>query len=618
MITVVMTTMVPYQEQRRRRRRPWRFLHRQQFLWRLLLLSALILLLFTLLIIKARLERIGSYRWLYLLFKNITIRTTNVAPSRTIGTTSNSGNSYSNDEITSNHKPSSTSNSTKKFPTIETVLEMATLSSLIYGFHTEDYGNDDINNTVCDRINHQNRNRKRKWRSPKNYNLHAMINNRTIPPNIYCEWYHHDWIDGTQVMIVSSTTLSAIDNNHNNNHNNSNSDSNSITIIFGGTDDMTTSLTDVDVLLSSYGYPKDTSNINTTLYPIYNVTLSDPNIRVHMGFDTTLFNARNLFGEIISRVEQIRYRMIMMRRDDSSTSVGKRSTNADKKNDHRHTASASPLSPRIYTTGHSLGGGYSVLMAIGLTQYYENVRRVSHHDIHHNPPHHHTPHHYRIQSDLPIPEEMTVINFGCPQIGNTAFRDYIHTNPVFPTQRLHIYRYVLGWDIVPRLPTLLQHVGHTIQLSTVSNRFLNSVSSYDAAKQHTDTTKITVATSNSNSNITTAAYYHHIGNVTLQYSSVPFGWSATPFIWIPGAVTAHYITAYIQCLSDLQQQLRQQQRGNRHVPIDNNQANDTTATIWITDFERSVPISNRTIYDDDYYIEPPNDDVITTATTAMK
>ena len=257
--------------------------------------------------------------------------------------------------------------------------------------------------------------------------------------------------------------------------------------------------------------------------------------------------------------------------------------------------------PRIYTTGHSLGGGYSILMAIGLTQYYDNIRHSSQYQQQqqqqqqfHSPASHYQ---YRVPSDVAVPEEMTVINFGCPQIGNIAFRDYIHTNPVFPTQRLHIYRYVLGWDIVPRLPTLLQHVGHTIQLSTISNRYTTLF-----ATKHDTSTTITLPTNRSSissSNITTAAYYHHIGNVTLQYASVPFGWSATPFIWIPGAITAHYITAYIQCLSDLQQQQQQNRHGHN---------SGTNTTVWIPDFERSEPISNRTIYDDDYYIEPPNDD----------
>jgi hypothetical protein len=53
---------------------------------------------------------------------------------------------------------------------------------------------------------------------------------------------------------------------------------------------------------------------------------------------------------------------------------------------------------------------------------------------------------------------------------------------------------------------------------------------------------------------------------------------------------------------DLQQQLLHHQQQQQRT--------GSPATVWITDFERSVPVSNRTIYDDDYYIEPPDDDFL--------
>ena len=111
----------------------------------------------------------------------------------------------------------SSSDKTKKFPTIEFVMEMATLSSLIYAFHTEDYGNDDINNTVCDRINRMNRMNPGNVRRHDSVTstTHGTINNRTVPPNIHCEWYHHDldqW-DTTQIMIVSSKSTPSTSSN---------------------------------------------------------------------------------------------------------------------------------------------------------------------------------------------------------------------------------------------------------------------------------------------------------------------------------------------------------------------------------------------------------------------
>ena len=114
------------------------------------------------------------------------------------------------------------------------------------------------------------------------------------------------------------------------------------------------------------------------------------------------------------------------------------------------------------------------------------------------------------RTDIPRIRPLSIpLVIPCPQIGNIAFRDYIHTDPFFLTQQLHIYRYVLGW-------------------------------------KHDTSTTITLPTNNSSSssNTTTASYYHHIGNVTVLFASVPFGWSAAPFIWIPGAITCHYGALY--------------------------------------------------------------------------
>merc|ERR1712232_124017 len=59
--------------------------------------------------------------------------------------------------------------------------------------------------------------------------------------------------------------------------------------------------------------------------------------------------------------------------------------------------------------------------------------------------------------------------------------------------KLGIWRYVLGWDLVPRLPNFMKHVGHTIQLHKTHAR-----------------------------NQTVVAYYKHYGNQTLRYAGVPF------------------------------------------------------------------------------------------------
>jgi Lipase (class 3) len=380
------------------------------------------------------------------------------------------------------------------FPTLEEVLEMATLSSLIYAFHKEDYGNDDVGNDVCDRINRRNISKPTSIRRTTNAstNVHLLHDyNRTIPQGIHCEWYHHDWIDGTQVMIVSSVIQ------------------NYVAIVFAGTDDMTTSLLDANVLLTPFGFPA-ASVINDTLYPVYNVTLDDPNVRVHAGFDSSIFNERNLFGALVVRVERLRQQL---------------------------------LAPRFFTTGHSLGASHSILTAVAFLQYYEQVRKGTV-----RPP---------VARPARPADAIVAINFGSPQMGNTAWRDAIHSGVL--QERLRIYRFVLGWDLVPRLPAVLQHVGHTMQLTA----------------------------SPSSTVPTAAAYYHHLGDASLQYAGVPLGWSATPFLWIPGALWAHFITAYVQFLSDL------------------------PTAAWVVDFERRSDPSppGPVYYDDDYYVEPPVVDV---------
>jgi hypothetical protein len=494
-----------------------------------------------------------------------------------------------------------------EFPTLDDVAEMAALSSLIYAFHKEDYGNDDIGNNVCDRINHQTINntlssttgstvpgsyersssRRRTQEAAhighnRNTDEVEVTNiftdyNRTIPNGIQCEWYHHDWIDGTQIMIVSSVIK------------------NYIAIVFAGTDDMTTSLTDADILLTPFGF-SSTAVVNSTVYPIYNVTLDDPNVRVHSGFDSSIYNERNLFGEMIVRIEHIRYRIQQEQQQQVQNAMN--IVSHDNSVDCSHllrqrsgltSSSSSPSSllsaaPRFFTTGHSLGASNSILTAVGFVQYFEQVRNgtiippvvvsatrdMTSNSIGSMNENNKNDRYDTSQSLLPPVDHIMSINFGCPQTGNTAWRDYIHTNPVMQ-QRLSIYRLVLGWDIVPRLPTLLQHVGHTIQLSTTAG-------------------------TNNTKKMNSAAYYHHIGDTTLQYAGVPFGWSATPFIWIPGALFSHFITAYVQFLSDLTDQAAEV------LPNDD---------AWIHDFEHVVPIpyndsdDNAAYLDDDYYIEPP-------------
>jgi hypothetical protein len=137
----------------------------------------------------------------------------------------------------------------------------------------------------------------------------------------------------------------------------------------------------------------------------------------------------------------------------------------------------------LYTTGHSLGAANAFLTAVGLALQGDQVRSI---------------------------------NFGCPRIGNTYWRDFVHQNPVMHHLE-GVWRVVLGWDLVPRLPELMVHAGHTIQLDR--HRFYNTTT-------------------------TAEAFYQHYGDSTLGFAGVPWGWAEKPFFYLPGALGSHHAKRY--------------------------------------------------------------------------
>lgn len=166
---------------------------------------------------------------------------------------------------------------------------------------------------------------------------------------------------------------------------------------------------------------------------------------------------------------------------------------------------------RIFTTGHSLGAADAILVAADLV--------------------------------LTQNRKVTSINFGCPKIGNYEFIQAMNS-----LDNLHVWRFVWGWDLVPRLPAYpFEHVGHTIQMTR-------------------NETKV---------------YYQHNGNATLNFVGVPAGWGATPFVWVPGAMSSHRMVKYLEHLQD------------------------PTTELDLHRFETmsDVPI----IDDDDFHINPPDD-----------
>jgi hypothetical protein len=67
-----------------------------------------------------------------------------------------------------------------------------------------------------------------------------------LPPHIKCHWYHHDHDIGTQVLVVSSQVLDYV------------------ALVFAGTDDLKSLLTDGDILMRSFGLIHDDDDDDTT------------------------------------------------------------------------------------------------------------------------------------------------------------------------------------------------------------------------------------------------------------------------------------------------------------------------------------------------------------------
>jgi hypothetical protein len=361
-----------------------------------------------------------------------------------------------------------------KFPSLDDTLEMASLSLLVYAFRNEP---DDDH--VCQLINTHN----------YTYGEGYVPDTLALAEDIQCHWYQHDReVQGTQVLIVSSVQR------------------NYIAVVFAGTDDLRSSLTDANIMMKPFG---DGANF----------TVPDPRVKIHAGFDNAVFND-NLFQNILERINHLRI-------------------------DH--------LSARLFTTGHSLGASDSFLTAVGLTLYYqqqadENDDSVNKHHV-------------------PI---VTSLNFGCPRIGNSYWRDFVHFNPAL-NRHMGIWRFVLGWDLVPRLPEFMDHAGHTVQL------YRNSVSG--EAEQ----------------NSTADAYYQHHGDVDLGLAGVPFGWASKPFIWVPGSLWSHHITRYWDLLHEWKNSSLEHQE------------------TWLQDFVRVDPDSPDDDgilpnVDDDFWVDPPDDD----------
>lgn len=184
-------------------------------------------------------------------------------------------------------------------PGFEYTMDMAHLSSLVYGFLSSRANNCTSFPTIYeDYIN-----------SHPEYSKYL--------DGVYtCHLYERDEQD-TQVMVVSK-------------ENSKNPQQiGYIAVVYAGTDDFRTALTDADILTTQFG-----PEINGT-HPM----VPDSRIRVHMGFNNAVFR-NDLFYRVQREILNIRHE------------------NSDKRF-------------KIFTTGHSLGGADAILTAVALKLHPE-------------------------------------------------------------------------------------------------------------------------------------------------------------------------------------------------------------------------------------------------------
>lgn len=393
------------------------------------------------------------------------------------------------------------------FPTRDDTLAMATLSEVIYYFHRSKQPG----HVICQNFNDRNFTELSSLLMGADAASSSFIqvgDNDEFDVSLgdaQCHWYYHDWSLGSQVMVVASQRASYV------------------AVVFCGTDDVTTSLTDVNIFRTRFGITSNGTEI------LHNV---DPAVLVHAGFDHAVFD-NGLFDMIWQAVEPLL--------------LAASSSHDD--NRHSHFRHKQPPPYRIFTTGHSLGAADAILTAVGLLDRLEEAK---------------------------LPHNVTVLNFGCPRTGNVAWRDFVHAQQPQTTERqrgLAVWRFVLGWDLIARLPEFYYHVGHTIQLS-----------------EHDETTTDDAA---ANTTTNMRAYFHHVGDPDLGYAGVPLGWSATPYAWLPGALSSHHIGRYRQFVLN--------------ATTTSSSDNTEQRQRWVHDFVKVDDHVDPNPVDDDFYDVPPEE-----------
>lgn len=453
--------------------------------------------------------------------------------------------------------------------------------------------NEKDDETVCRNLNLESGSSPRPSVSSNNNDSLYFPANFSLPGDLKCHWYYHDrTFEGTQLLIVSSVEYEYL------------------AIAFAGTDDFKTALLDVDIFTRSFGDDNGT----------FSLPAADENVKVHEGFNNAIFK-QGLFREIVSRFEKARKDLLEQN-------------------------PGFPL--KLYTTGHSLGAANAILAAVGLTIYYQQDQPRKNETVgalrNNNK---------KKTRDPQQQPTVTTLNFGCPCSGNRYWRDYLHSSPTI-LKHIGIWRFVLGWDLVPRLPKLFYHVGHTVQLSRNQKLFgqdsTNVVKTQPLSPTNSDSSSVDMWTrlsrglflgkeedtamddydddnyndddddnyydtlqSEGNPSWSTdskdapfqgtaLAYYQHYGDQLRGYASVPMGWSEEPFIWVPGAIASHHAAKYWQFFFDYSKAML-------------GTSNNVTVQ-WINEFVPFSSPNNNTDdrppnVDDDFYVEPPDGDQIT-------
>jgi hypothetical protein len=215
------------------------------------------------------------------------------------------------------------------------------------------------------------------------------------------------------------------------------------------------------------------------------VTFNDDTIRVHGGFNHAVFT-HDIWEQVY----------------DKTTALWRQKSQSSK-------------DFQLYTTGHLLGAANAMLTAAAFSLFRDELPPVK------------------------------CITFGAPQTSNSYWKKYFNaTSPL--CDKLGIFRVVLAWDVVARLPEFFYHVGHTVQIDGKTNEV--------------------------------RVYYEHYGDETKGYAGAPIGWYSRA-AFLPYALNYHRIHKYLE-----------------HVQSLNHSS-------WV---RRFFP-ADAVVYDDDIWDNPPDD-----------